>query len=362
MKRRNFITSAATAALGMGLGGCAMKPRNIKIEAAGVPFSFGENYPKPKGGSMPMGELGKTGIKVSKFTFGSHMRPYLRPYEREREQMIRDAHDLGVNTYDIYDKEHEVYQYEPMGRFLKPIINDVNVSIALLPYDGRDVTQQFERDLRVLGRDHIDMVRIHAHKKTDDRWKYWDQLFKWKEEGKIRAVGVPIHYYDDLFPVIDEYPIDYVVFPFNFYMNVCWDSYKMNAPEKYATIPQLLKDRGIGSVTMKPFAGDFLVSPLIDVADEFKREKEIRFAQSMLRYVIDTGVADTTFTGMYYPSHVYENVDAYYNPEMSSEEKRLLDKVRRVARTKAYSLLPEHYKFFSKWVPEHAQENGMRTV
>ncbi len=362
MKRRNFISSAATGVLGMGLGGCALKPRTMKIEAEGVPFSFGDNYPKPKGGSMPMKKLGKTGIEVSNFCFGSHMRAYLRPYERERERMVREAYDLGINIFDVYDKEHEVYQYEPMGRYLKPMINDVLISIALLPYDGRNLQQQFERDLRVFGRDHIDLVRLHVYKKEDANWAYWDQVFKWKEEGKIRAVGVPIHYYDDLFPLIDEYPIDYVVYPFNFYMNVCWDSYRMKNPEKYATIPQLLKERGVGSITMKPFGGDYLATPFIDVADTFKKEKELRFAQSMLRYIINSGVADTTFTGMYYPSHIYENVDAYYNPALSSEEERLLNKVRKVARTKAYSMLPGHYKFFRHWVPDHGHESMTRTV
>ena len=37
-------------------------------------------------------------------------------------------------------------------------------------------------------------------------------------------------------------------------------------------------------------------------------------------------------------------------------------KVRKVARTKAYSLLPEHYKFFKNWVPELDVERGIRTV
>lgn len=363
MKRRDFITAGAVGALGAGLAGCGVKPKRVAIEATGVPFSFGDNYPKPKSGSIPMKTLGKTGIKVSSFGFGSHMRPYLRPYEREREMMIRDAHELGVNVFDVYDKEHEVYQYEPMGRFLKPIINDVLISIAVLPYDGRDFQQEFERDLRCFGRDHIDFARIHVYKKDDKNWGQWDQLFKWKQEGKVRAVGLPIHQYEDLFPVIDEYPLDYVIVPFNFFMNICWDGHMVKSPEQYASIPKLLRDRGIGCITMKPFAGDFLVTPLMDVADDYKKKGEkINFAQAMLKYVIESGVADTTFTGMYYPSHVYENVDAYYNPAMTGEERRLLDVVRKVAKTKAQAWLPDHYRFFTKWVPEGGAYGVTATV
>ena len=92
MKRRDFMTKGIVGALGTGLAGCSIKPRRVRIAPEGVPFSFGDNYPKPKGGSMPMRALGKTGIKVSTFGFGSHMRPYLRPYEKERERMVRDAY------------------------------------------------------------------------------------------------------------------------------------------------------------------------------------------------------------------------------------------------------------------------------
>ena len=60
--------------------------------------------------------------------------------------------------------------------------------------------------------------------------------------------------------------------------------------------------------------------------------------------------------------HVYENIDAYYNPSMSDDERKLLDKVRKTAITKAYAWLPEHYKFFARWVPETADETGTITV
>ena len=356
MKRRDFIAKGTVGALGAGFAGCSMKPWSIKVAPEGVPFSFGDNYPKPNGGTKPMNELGKTGIKVSSFGFGSHMRTYLRPYEKERERMIRDAYEFGVNVFDVYDKEHNVYQYEPAGRHLAPIINDVIISISIYPYDGRTLEQELERDLRLFGRDYIDMVRIHSYSPDSKGWRQWEELFKYKEQGKIRAVGVPIHYKKDLFPLIDTYPVDYVIFPYNFFMNIAWDGHEMD--EKYDTIPGILKDRGIGIITMKPFAGDYLVTPLKEVADIYKKDKEINFIQAMLRYVINSGVAETTFTGMYYPSHVYENVDAYFNPEMTDEERRLLDKVRKVAKTKAQAWLPDHYRFFTEWMPEGTRDCG----
>ena len=61
---------------------------------------------------------------------------------------------------------------------------------------------------------------------------------------------------------------------------------------------------------------------------------------------------DTTLGGMYYPYHVYENIDAYFNPEMSEEERTLLKKIRNKAKIVAKHYLPDHYKFLEEWVPD----------
>ncbi|MFC1693229.1 aldo/keto reductase [Candidatus Latescibacterota bacterium] len=357
MKRRDFITKSAAGAMGAGLTGCAMKPGRIELEIKLPPFSFGDNYPRPKGGTIPERELGTTGIKVSTFGFGSHMRPYLKPYEKERERMLREAYELGVNIFDVYDREHEVYQYEPTGRHLAPMINDVVISIAISPYDGRTLEQELVRDLRLFGRDYIDMVRIHSYSPDSDNWRQWEELFKYREQGKIRAVGVPIHNIKELDPLLDTYPIDYVIFPYNFFMNIAWDGHMPDAD--FDPLPKKLRDRGIGVITMKPFTGDFLVSPLMEVAKLYNTE--VNFVQAALRYVINSGInPDTTFTGMYYPSHVYENIDAYYNPDMSDEEHKLLNKIKKVARTSAHACLPNHYRFFDEWVPGGL--DGYKTV
>ena len=361
MERRDFMKKTAAGFLGAGLAGCSTgKLGSIQLERKLPPFSFGDNYPRPKGGTIPTGELGTTGIKVSKFGFGSHIRPYLVPYVRERERMLRDAFELGVRVFDVYDKEFEIYQYEPTGRHLAPVINDVVISIAILPYDGRTLQEELERDLRVFGRDYLDMVRIHSYSPDEDIWWQWEDLFKFKEQGKIRAVGVPIHHVKQLYPLIDTYPIDYVIFPYNFYHNVIWQGEV--AEGDFDSLPAMLRKRGIGVVTMKAFAGDYLVTPLKEVAETFKEDKEISFVQAALRYVINSGLnPDTTLTGMYYPSDVYENVDAFYNPEMSDEEQELLRKVDKVAKVNADAWLPEHYKFLEEWAPDSPGDNwGIR--
>jgi predicted aldo/keto reductase-like oxidoreductase len=353
MKRREFIAKGAAGALGMMLAGCSSKnspEQQVELYKELTPFSTDVTVPKPSGGTMPMGEIGKTGIKVSKFGFGSHMRKDIVQFFDERQKMIREAYDLGVRLFDVYDKEQECFQYEPMGKHLAPMIKDVVISIAIQPYDGRNFEKEFERDLKMFGRDYIDMVRIHAYTKDHADWPFWEKLFRYKEKGYIRAVGVPIHDPEHLDVLLDTYPLDYVIFPYNFYHNLCWLEER---PDEFDYLPEKLRKRGIGVVSMKAFAGDYLIIPFKKIAQNYPEYKDVSFPQAALRHVINSGMnPDATLTGMFTLSHVYENVVAFYNPKMSDEEKGLLSKLKSVAKISAQAWLPDHYKWLANWAPK----------
>jgi predicted aldo/keto reductase-like oxidoreductase len=350
MKRREFVkrgTAGVAGAMSLGLVGCgaAMKKKEYTLWKEQEHF-----IPRPKG-TMPMRELGSTGMKLSKFGFGSHIRKDIISHQYQREYLIREAHDLGINIFDVYDNELECYQYEPMGRYLEPIRKDIHISLSLKTYDGRTFEQEFERYLRLFKTDYIDMVRTHAfspdHERWADHWEFAEKLFRYKEKGLVRAVGTPIHDKQDLDVVFDTYPMDYVLFPYNFYHNICWLGEKSDT---FDTIPEMLHKKGVGVMTMKAFAGDFLVRPFSVMSRDFVNDAEVRLSQAALKYVINSEAdPDCTVTGMYSLAHVYENIGAFYNPAMSDEEKALLENIRKAAKYTAKNMLPEHYKWLDNW-------------
>ena len=61
---------------------------------------------------------------------------------------------------------------------------------------------------------------------------------------------------------------------------------------------------------------------------------------------------DSTLGGIYYPHHVYENVDAHFNPELSDEERKVMKKIRETAKVTAKNYLPPHFRFIEDWVPD----------
>lgn len=351
------MVKGSAGALVAGLGGCAAGRRNsIRVKQELTPIDLERKAPRPKG-TMPMGTLGKTGIAVSKFGFGSHMRPDMVKYAREREWMVREAFDLGVNLFDVYDEESGVFQYEPMGRYLAPLKNRAIISITMYPDKGLTVEQEFENDLRVFHRDSIDMVRLHSWKRPKNqkeldeqnghRWEWWEPLFKLKEKGYIRAVGISIHRREDIQLPLAEVPLDFVILPYNFYHNWTWAG---KEPDAVHTIVPALRQRGIGVIAMKPFAGDHLVIPFKRLAEQYDETRTVNFAQACLRYIINSGLdVDATLGGMFNPYHVHEDIAAYFSPQMSDQERKVLKDIRDSVRGITASLLPPHYQFLERW-------------
>ncbi len=298
-------------------------------------------------GSIPVTELGTTGIMVSNFGFGSHVNSSNRG--EVREKIIRTAFDYGVNTFDMYDVESNTRQYGPTGKYLAPVKFDVNFSIAMDPDSGLSVEEEIDRVLGLIGKDRVEMVRARSWTK-DSNWSYWETLFNLRDQGKIGAVGTPIHQMSDLEVILEEYPddLDYVIFPYNFYHNIGWP------PElhpEWSTFPQLLRDSGIGVVIMKPFAGDYFVNTLKEAAISIN--PDLSFNQAALRYVINGEMEpDVTLTGMNGFEELIENVGAYLRPDMSDDETALLDGVREVAQKTAHAVLPPHYRFLDQWAPQ----------
>jgi predicted aldo/keto reductase-like oxidoreductase len=313
-------------------------------------------------GVIPKKELGKTGIMLSSFGFGSHVSEANRG--SQREIMIREAYDRGVSVFDIYDVEGSHNQYAPMGQYLAPMINETVISISLDPPKGYTVEQEIDRVRGLINRDYVDMVRMHNWEPNRAdfglKWEMWEELFRLRDLGKIRAVGLPVHaagegvhtkgepIINDLDSVLTAYPDDlnYVVFPFNFYHNIGWPL--EIHPEGFIPMAQRLREKGIGIVTMKPFAGDAYISTLKQAATTIN--PDLSFNQAAIRYILNSGLEpDTTFTGMNLFSEFKENVAAYYKPEISQDESALLTDVAGVAGKVADKILPEHYKFLKGW-------------
>ena len=349
MKRRDFLVTCA------GSAGAALAAGCSDDESSPLAPATNESV-------IPTGKIGTTDVTVSKFAFGSHVLSENVSDTAEREYMIRDAYEKGITTFDIYNKEGGAYQYEPMSKYLAPILYDVQISMAVLPENGRSYEQEFEHTLNLFNRDYFDMVRLRARNPGGSEWDFWERLFELRDEGKVRAVGTAVHTTDGLDTLLEEYgdELDYVFFPYNFYHNKWWVEQEWSS-EGYIPFAQTLRDRGIGVVTIKPFAGDYWIPSLKKAAKELN--PDVSLTQACLRYVINSGLnPDTTFAGMNHFREFDENIKAYLEPEMTEEEITLLDEVRGVMEKTAHLVLPDHYKFLNDWAPKRDISGNYKLV
>ena len=126
-----------------------------------------------------------------------------------------------------------------------------------------------------------------------------------------------------------------------------------NSAGDFDPFDKKLREKGIGVVGMKPFGTDWYVTPLIEAAKQLDKTGEISLPQAMLRYVINSELnPDIILGGMFNLDHVYENIVAFYKPEMSDKEKKLLNKLREVTEIASADWLPDYHRFLDKWAPD----------
>lgn len=352
--------------------GYSFTPRTKKIAVTGTQAHVVDISGIILGGTdIAVNELGTTGIMVSHYGFGSHT----QETGASREYLIREAFDRGITTFDVYNRESSLMQYAPMGRYLAPVINDVTFSITLeTDRSNKTVVDEIDYVLSCFGKDRVDMVRTHAWTTDNSQWPAWEELFRLRDEGKIGAVGVPIHTIglgtdlddpdivldNDLAALLEHYPddLDYVIFPYNFYHNLLWNN---EAPEGFEDMVVDLRSRGIGVVNMKPLGSEAFVNTLKEAATAVN--PDIPYGSTAIKYTLNSGLEpDMILNGMSTMSHLFENIPAFYNPEMSEDEAALLEEVKGIAGKIAHRVMPPHYRFLNAWAPGTCPKTGRRIV
>lgn len=149
--------------------------------------------------------LGRTGLQVSELGLGGlFISSFGSVYEQAREAIHR-AIELGINYIDTapgYGNSEQV-----IGRALEGVTAPLIISTKLggrpqpfLPQDRDCLRQSVEESLRLLKRDHIDILMIHEPDRPGqyDWWSDWNNftgpvlevLDELKREGIIRFTGL----------------------------------------------------------------------------------------------------------------------------------------------------------------------------
>lgn len=163
---------------------------------------------------MDYRQLGDTGLRVSETGFGAWGiggESYGVTEKRESLRALAVAEELGCNFLDtapVYGESEQI-----IGEFL-PGRRDKWILATKYSGGAASLRTTLVQQLQRLNTDVIDLYQIHWVPRGDDTQLY-EELYRLRREGKVRAVGVSLYNVNDIDYVIDNTVIDTIQLPCN---------------------------------------------------------------------------------------------------------------------------------------------------
>ena len=289
LKRRQFITSIASGAVGLGVAG------RLQADSSGGPAA-GQESAAPK--IKKYNDLGKTGLKVSDVSCGA-----ISLFE---PNVLRYAYECGVTYFDTAEvylrQKGETY----VGQGLKDLRDKVIITTKHMmdfrqKIDKAAVIKRMEDSLKRLQTDHVDVAMVHSIEdltpllKSEEVLGAYDEL---KKAGKVRFTGFSTHNAKVTLKQALETDFPQVVLVI----------YNHMEGKEIEPLVKAVRAKGIGTVAMKIFAGNQqgnlkgMVGP------------KMSYPQAAIRWVLSNPDFDTCIPTMSSYSHVEEYVAASAQP------------------------------------------------
>jgi len=168
----------------------------------------------------------RTGDKISMLGFGTS---YICEAEQSQAvATIRRAYDGGVNYFDLATADGKTFPY--FGEALRDVRQNVMYQVHFgadysagtygWTTNGDAVKRSVARQLRELHTDYIDYGFIHCLDEVSD-WRNYQKngalsyLIELKEQGVVRHIGLSSHTPATIQRVLDEVPVDMLMFSVN---------------------------------------------------------------------------------------------------------------------------------------------------
>jgi aryl-alcohol dehydrogenase-like predicted oxidoreductase len=297
---------------------------------------------KMKTGTIARKKLGKTGIDVSQFGFGSHLKAELIKNPNLRDRMIKTGFERGISTFDVYD--HAGYkQFEPMGKSVRGFRKEAVISLCAVR-SIKEMQAEIDDALQKFYTDYIDLYRTQTL--DEERIAILD---KNKKSGKIRAIGVVSHDAVQLSGFVEKYKddLDFVMIVYNFHHNIGRPKKGSGMPPNdYTALIPRCSALGMGILGIKPMGSDDMVAYALN-RGYYKKGPSLSHAS--LRHAFANDQLDCVMTAMNNPGELAANLEAAYKPHISAEEEDFLKALSRDADSMRAEYLTPKYRWLENW-------------
>ncbi len=190
----------------------------------------------------------RTGDRISALGFGTSY--IAQSKEKEAVAALRHAFEGGVNYFDLATAEARTFSC--FCKALADVRNEVFYQIHFgadysagtygWTTDAEEIKRSIDWQLKTLQTDYIDYGFIHCLDEPDD-WQEYRQngalafLMQLKEQGVVRHLGLSSHTPATIQRVLDEAPIDMLMFSVNPAYDYQKGEYAKGSSEERAAIP-----------------------------------------------------------------------------------------------------------------------------
>ena len=301
---------------------------------------------------MEYNVLGKTGLRVSRLSFGaSSLGGVFHPVnEAEAIAAVRAALDCGINYFDVAPAYGGTLSERVLGKALRGVARDryfVSTKVGkytepgrygndYLDYSRSRIRTSIEESAGRLGVDYFDIIHIHDIEYQDRKHTEWalaegyDAVQELKREGRIGNVSFGIYPMDLWKRILASLEID---------VALVHNHYCLNDTQLLELLP-VAKEKGVGIVNGSPFASGLLTDrgpaawhpasaedqSYFRAAAEFCRGLGASISRLALQFSSQNVEISTTLFSTASPETVRLNVEACEQPY----DRALMAEVRRI--------------------------------
>lgn len=286
---------------------------------------------------MKKNDIGKTGLKITDLSFGAtslSSMPDIYGYEvtEERAQKtLKRFFEGPVNMLDTsrnygFGKSEELIglAIEKNGGWPKDFVLSTKLdrNMETGNFDAKQARKSFDESLTTLKLDKIDILHLHDPEHTSDVSEITkkdgalDELFKIKEEGLVKAVGLAMGRIDIMFPILKDWDFDVLINHNRFTL------LNRQADEMY----NYAAKKGIAIINAAPFAGGVLakgskkatkityqdtnketLAPVIEI-EEICEKFNIEIGAAALQFSMKDSRISSTLCGVSSPESIEKNL------------------------------------------------------
>ena len=205
---------------------------------------------------MKYTQLGRTDICISTVSYGGIVSAgfydnvsYPAEGQEASDRYVSWAAEHGVNYYDVAPGYGNAQNQ--LGISLEPYRKQVSLACKTGCRDRENAEKDLEQSLKLLKTDHFDVYQLHGVSSMEEVERAFgpggvmEMMRPLKERGIARYIGFTAHSEEAALKMLELFPFDTVLFPFNWFMNM---EHGMGN-----RLLAVLKEKGLGILGMKAF-------------------------------------------------------------------------------------------------------------